>query len=628
MAELQDLIVRIRADTKQLDTALKGMQGNLKQAESGVSGLATRFGTLKTAVAGYLSLRAGQAVGQQADAYINLSNRLKVSADSQEEFNHLFGLARTVARETNSTFEDSVGMITRLDGATKNLNISQNDLGLASRAAMQAIQLSGSTAAEASGVVIQFSQALSGTGSIGQELNSILEQSPRLADALAEGLNNVTGRTDITRGSLKKMNEEGLLESKLLMEALISVAPELQQQFEQMRSPMSKAFAQLTDQLMVTVGSFDEVLGVSDAVVATFQGLQWMVEGLTKGLVTFAASVKLGGAELANFAGILDDDRLKQITDDTTNLIKRMYQEVEIQERSAEQIELGLGKKGGKKSAKEHVDEFQAAIEDARFELQLYEKGINDTGQEVAKLARQHKLVNDLGSPVSDEAQAKIAEYYRLVEQLNIAEKVRKKQQDDIADATEKTESLASDLGFAFNSAFEDAILKGGELRDVINGIGEDIGRVILRRSITEPLAGAVGGFADNLFTGKPWLNPDTGETVATPGFLGGVGDFFSNIFGREGGGGVNAGQPYVVGEKGAEIFVPNTAGAIMNRSQMSGAVGGVTVVQNMTFTSDIKSTVRDEIASAAPIIANATKQSLINDVQRGGATAKVFGVR
>lgn len=53
-------------------------------------------------------------------------------------------------------------------------------------------------------------------------------------------------------------------------------------------------------------------------------------------------------------------------------------------------------------------------------------------------------------------------------------------------------DSAARDIGFTFSSAFEDAVIGGESFRNVLQGIGDDIMRIILRRQVTEPLANAV----------------------------------------------------------------------------------------------------------------------------------------
>ena len=107
-----------------------------------------------------------------------------------------------------------------------------------------------------------------------------------------------------------------------------------------------------------------------------------------------------------------------------------------------------------------------------------------------------------------------------------------------MAEETEKTKGFTNELGLTFRSAFEDAIIEGESLRNVLAGIAEDLARLVIRRSITEPFSEAISG-----------LLPD-----------------FGNIFGgfRAAGGPVSPGKAYMVGERGPELFMPNTAGSII----------------------------------------------------------------
>jgi hypothetical protein len=60
------------------------------------------------------------------------------------------------------------------------------------------------------------------------------------------------------------------------------------------------------------------------------------------------------------------------------------------------------------------------------------------------------------------------------------------------------------DLGFTFSSAFEDAIISGNSLRDVMQGLLEDITRIVLRQTVTGPLAGAISTGIGGLFGQTP----------------------------------------------------------------------------------------------------------------------------
>jgi hypothetical protein len=63
-----------------------------------------------------------------------------------------------------------------------------------------------------------------------------------------------------------------------------------------------------------------------------------------------------------------------------------------------------------------------------------------------------------------------------------------------------KTNDVARQLGFTFESAFEDAILRGRKLSEVLQGIATDIARIFIRRTITEPIANWFGGLFSGIF--------------------------------------------------------------------------------------------------------------------------------
>jgi hypothetical protein len=89
-------------------------------------------------------------------------------------------------------------------------------------------------------------------------------------------------------------------------------------------------------------------------------------------------------------------------------------------------------------------------------------------------------------------------------------------------------------------------------------------------------------------------------------------------------GGSVQAGKPYMVGERGAEMFVPNQSGSIIPNNKMSGG-GGTTIVQNINVTTGVQQTVRAEIMNLMPQIAGATKAAVADAKLRGGSYASAL---
>ena len=94
-----------------------------------------------------------------------------------------------------------------------------------------------------------------------------------------------------------------------------------------------------------------------------------------------------------------------------------------------------------------------------------------------------------------------------------------------LKEQSKEVDDIAKDLGLSFTSAFEDAIVGGKGLRDVLQGLEQDILRILTRKLVTEPLGNAItgaigeGGFdlggilksiAGSLFGGLPSFDVGT----------------------------------------------------------------------------------------------------------------------
>jgi len=109
----------------------------------------------------------------------------------------------------------------------------------------------------------------------------------------------------------------------------------------------------------------------------------------------------------------------------------------------------------------------------------------------------------------------------------------------------------------------------------------------------------------------------------------GGVGGFLSSaVFGtRAGGGSVQAGNAYMTGESGRELFVPAQNGRILSPAQtrMGGGGEAVTVVQNINISTGVQQTVRAEIKGMMPQIADNAKAAVLDAKRRGGSYGRAM---
>lgn len=92
---------------------------------------------------------------------------------------------------------------------------------------------------------------------------------------------------------------------------------------------------------------------------------------------------------------------------------------------------------------------------------------------------------------------------------------------------------------------------------------------------------------------------------------------------GKAGGGKVQRGTPTMVGERGPELFVPDTTGSIRNNADSQGGGQPIIVNQTVSFSTGIVPTVRAEVTKMLPQINDMTKAAVLEAASRGGSYRK-----
>ena len=109
-----------------------------------------------------------------------------------------------------------------------------------------------------------------------------------------------------------------------------------------------------------------------------------------------------------------------------------------------------------------------------------------------------------------------------------------------------------------------------------------------------------------------------------------GIMGFLGGIFGKASGGTVMSGTPYLVGEKGPELIVPQNRGHVMNADLTAKAMNGskgetVVVNQTINVSTGVQQTVRSEIKQLMPQIAQSAKSAVVDAKRRGGSYGRAF---
>ena len=247
------------------------------------------------AVGGTFITRMAGDVAATADEFKNLEARVKLATGEGENFERSFEGVQQIALETNSALDETGTLFARLTKASEEGGMAaeaaqQRALGL-TKTINQTIQLSGGSAESAKAAIVQLIQGLQSGVLRGEEFNSVMEQAPRLAQAMANGLG-------VTTGALRAMAKDGELTAETVMRALEGQADVIATEFGKLPETVGRALQNLSSSWTLYVGESDKGLISTENAAKVINTLAENLDTLVTTLETAGkvwASMKIAG---------------------------------------------------------------------------------------------------------------------------------------------------------------------------------------------------------------------------------------------------------------------------------------------------------------------------------------------
>lgn len=563
---------------KRFNDMARKLQSSFKSAGTALSALG--LGGLAGVGAGV----AGGAIVRAADQYTEIANRLRgagvASKDLASEQQKVVDIAIASRAELGATAD----LYTKLVGVTQTLGVSQSQAGVATQAVAQALSLSGVSAGAAAGAITQLGQAL-GSGVLrGDEFNSVIEalgnQNPIIKAIAAE--------FGVTTQELRGLAEQGELVADRVFTAIVKAGPEIERSFGNSIPTVESAFTNLETAAVSTLGRLNEGIGITNALASAMNGLAAALNAVSSAGPSLD---QLSVGALQKRAADLD----KQLSGGLTNVGRTVIQtggNLSARERPVVQAQLdelrrrisvlglpgdsesaasrrlgnsiptpptmdddvsygrlqGFGKKGGgggrgRKAAGSARDKPGDAIKELELELQKT-TAIGDARDAIILKERVLEAQRHAGVTAVSEEGKKIEGLVTAIDAANRAQEAFIARLDEIRDV--------ADAGLG---SFVDALLDGKSASEALNDSLKNIISTIAQiaeKSLLEGLFGASGSADGGLFSGV-----------------------FKSLFGRASGGSVSGSRPYLVGERGPELFVPGKSGVVVPNSVMRQSAGG-----------------------------------------------------
>ncbi|EYT44817.1 tape measure domain protein [Acinetobacter sp. 478810] len=218
-------------------------------------------------LAGYMAglVTVSSAISKM-DTYTGLQNRLKLVTNNQAELNKATEDTFRIAQKTYSAWDSVLQVYQRFSDNAKTLNLTMDDTARLTETVSKAVAISGASAEAADAALVQFGQALASGTLRGEELNSVMEQTPALAKAIAKGMG-------ITVGELRSVAAEGKITSQEIVKALKNVQNDVDALFAKTDITIGQSLTLLNNEITKFVGEAGKGSGAAQVLAGSVQTL-------------------------------------------------------------------------------------------------------------------------------------------------------------------------------------------------------------------------------------------------------------------------------------------------------------------------------------------------------------------
>lgn len=509
---------------------------------------------------------AGSVVIRQtlelANTYQNLQNRLKLVTGSAEELATVQQGLFEISQRTRGGFAETVELYQKLALQSKNLGLESSELSQITENVNKVIAIAGVNSIQASSGILQLSQAFASGRLQGDEFRSISENIPPLLDIFAKELG-------VTRGELKKLGAEGKITSDIIATALLKETENINEQFGQLSPTLSQASTTISNSFLNLAGQLAETTGIADLLAGALIGVSKAIDSITESLKVTEPTIR-----------------------STTERMRELKEEVEGTRDELQSLG-SLELRGAGTGLDILIDDLATdIIADKNREIERLNNLLIDLER------RRFERDSVLGVLTSDDATYKskvnidkiIADAEIQIEENKNKELLR--QQEEFAKELKRRRS--AELIFARMEAEKKAELERQAQSQIVDAVGDGLSKVAgLNRGAFQAYQAFQTAMAtintfravSNALSTYPFpLNIGVAGAELARG-LATVAQIRSTSYsGRALGGRVQAGSTYMVGEQGAEMFVPDQSGTIIPNKDLGKATNvNITINANDT---------------------------------------------
>lgn len=279
---------KAQAKAKQFSERTTQYLNNIEKAANTINKTTSRtfWAGIVSSGGSYLSSGISDVI-KYADSYTELQNRIRLVTNSQTAMVAATESVFDISLKTNQAVGATAQIYQRFAQNADRLNLSQLQVSELTETVAKSVAISGASAGAAEAALMQFGQALGSAELRGDELNSVIEQTPGLADAIAKGLG-------VTTGELKNLAKAGQLDIHTVIQALVKARDTVDNDFNKRVKTLSMSFTNLETSITKFSGEANSALGVTQKLATGVDFVSDHLQELIIGLGSLTAALAIG----------------------------------------------------------------------------------------------------------------------------------------------------------------------------------------------------------------------------------------------------------------------------------------------------------------------------------------------
>lgn len=237
-------------------------------------------GHLKNLLGAYVGLQTVQKLVETSDQMTQINARLQLMTGSAEAAAAAQDKIYQAAQRSRGAYMDMADMVAQLGTLAPDAFTDTDELIAFAEQLQKQMAISGASGQSAQAAMVQLTQALASGTLRGDELNSVLEQTPMIAKTIADYMG-------VSTGQMREMASEGAVTADVVKNAMLSAAEETNAAFEQMPLTWSQVWAMGSN---MALQAMQPVLDLISLAANNTERLIPIVTGLAAAVTVYAGA--------------------------------------------------------------------------------------------------------------------------------------------------------------------------------------------------------------------------------------------------------------------------------------------------------------------------------------------------